>query len=485
MDANSSSSPDARIVPIHGPLPLPPQAHEVLVDVEEMMNMADERFKTQVLLKPTRIHRFPHNLRGIGGADGRYVVPSVVAIGPYHHGLPHLQEMEKVKHAAALQFCRDAGRSAKEVYEKIFSIAGDTRSCYTATDGTSLLAPCLRDAEFAAMLFLDGCFLLQLMTKGYEPPIAGRILSSSASIYKDIFLLENQIPWQVLEALMEFWGLVDEGLSSKKTPEYVVRDWIVSILTTSFFGRKLGMPFRKFLQIFLMNCRRMRQEEKDTPSQEKEETDTADESSTNNGDSKPPHLLGLLRFIVIRGMPSQKRKGQYTSLSMSTSGRGFSHLKDMNIQKKTCFGELTLPPLFLNDVVACGLVNLAALEAAEAINASSLDSDGYVVSSYLSVMTMLMDREEDVHELRGKGVLCSRLSNAETLAFFKGLGKHLRQGYNYHAILQEIEEYMRKRPVRILVHKFVYNNYKLIAAVLSIASVLVGIFKALYSLKQS
>lgn len=43
---------------------------------------------------------------------------------------------------------------------------------------------------------------------------------------------------------------------------------------------------------------------------------------------------------------------------------------------------------------------------------------------------------------------------------------------------------MRRRPVRIAVQKFVYNNYKLIAAVLSIAGVLVGIFKAIYSLKQ-
>jgi hypothetical protein len=140
--------------------------------------------------------------------------------------------------------------------------------------------------------------------------------------------------------------------------------------------------------------------------------------------------------------------------------------------------------VFINDVIACYLVNLVALEAAGASTASSFMSDGYVVSSYLSVLAMLMDGEQDVHELRRRGVLSSHFSNTQMLAFFKGFGQHLRLGYNYFCIVGDIEEYMRRRPVRIAVHKFVYNNYKIIVAVLSIASVLVGIFKAIYSLKQ-
>ncbi|KAL6857199.1 hypothetical protein ACP4OV_018581 [Aristida adscensionis] len=111
---------------------------------------------------------------------------------------------------------------------------------------------------------------------------------------------------------------------------------------------------------------------------------------------------------------------------------------------------------------------MAALEAVEATNASSFVSDGYVVSSYLSLLAMLMDREEDVQHLRRKGMLCSCFSDTKTLT-----------------IMDNIYEYMDERPVRIAVHKFVHNNYRIIAAVLSIAGVLVGIFKALYSLKQS
>lgn len=157
---------------------------------------------------------------------------------------------------------------------------------------------------------------------------------------------------------------------------------------------------------------------------------------------------------------------------------------DMKVQKKPVFGELSLSPMFINDVIACYLVNLAALEAADASSASSYGSDGYVVSSYLSVLAMLMDSEEDVHELRRRGVLLSHFSNAQTLAFFKGIGQHLRLGYNYFITMGDIAEYRRRRPVRIALHKFGYNNYRVILTVLSAASVLVAIFKAIYSLKQ-
>ncbi|KAF8660964.1 hypothetical protein HU200_057345 [Digitaria exilis] len=127
---------------------------------------------------------------------------------------------------------------------------------------------------------------------------------------------------------------------------------------------------------------------------------------------------------------------------------------------------------------------MVGLEVAEATTASNNDTDGFVMSSYLSVLGMLIDREEDVQELRGRGIQCSHLSNAQTLSFFKVLVQDLRLGFNYFAIVQGIDAYIRTRLVRIAVHKFLYNNFKLIAAVLSIASVLVGIFKMLYSVKK-
>uniref|UniRef100_J3MPY7 Uncharacterized protein n=1 Tax=Oryza brachyantha TaxID=4533 RepID=J3MPY7_ORYBR len=83
-------------------------------------------------------------------------------------------------------------------------------------------------------------------------------------------------------------------------------------------------------------------------------------------------------------------------------------------------GELSLSPMFLNNVTSSWLVNIAALEESGAADATTS-----VVSSYLSVMAMLMDGEEDVQQLRAKEVLYSTISNTQTLEFFKRIGQHL------------------------------------------------------------
>nr|CAB3466125.1 unnamed protein product [Digitaria exilis] len=406
--------------------------------MEERMKNATERFEGYASMRPPRIHRFPNHLRGIGGAGGRYVVPSVVAIGPYHHGLPHLQAVEEVKHVAAFQLCRDNGCSVEEVYSDIFSIVGYARSCYDASSVAGL-----SDAEFAAMMFLDGCFLVQF-AKNDKPPVLGHGLSCWPTIVKDTLLLENQIPWLVLEALT---------------------GWLIT---------HMSPPAKELRSV-------------------------KDDASCTEEPNNPPHLLGLLRSCMTLRMPSELRQGKSSRNSLLRLSSSAVHLAqigvkirastaqwfpDVKVRNKLLFGELNLSPLFLNDVVASILVNMVGLEVAEATTASSSEKDGFVVSSYMSVLGMLIDREEDVQELRRRGILCSHLSNAQTLSFFKVLVQDLRLGFNYFAIVQGIDAYIRTRPVRIAVHKFLYNNFKLIAAVLSIASVFVGIFKTLYSVKK-
>ncbi|CAL5008833.1 unnamed protein product [Urochloa decumbens] len=435
--------------------------------LEVRLRDTNERLEARISMIHTRIHRFPHTLRGIGGVEGnrRYVEPSVVAIGPYHHA-GFWDSMEEVKHAAAYRLLKGQGRTVEEVYKKVLSVAGAARRCY---DDASPLVAGLSDAEFVDMMFVDGCFLVWYLKPppGGDPLLTGCAFSYGHNILKDILRLENQIPLPVLEALMD--SPVD------------LRTLLPTKATHFFFNRAEEKVRPCNVMRFPMKyCRRVPADERS--------------SSISLGDSKPPHLLGLLRSYMISGMPRQKTSvnisGPSSLLSRSAVDLAQIGVKltastahwfaDMKVQRQLLCGDLSLSSLSLGDFAACCLVNMAALETAESFDASSSEPDAFVVSSYLSLLTMLMDREEDVHELRMRGVLRSTFSNAQTLAFFKELGQYLQHGYDYRNTKVKISEYIRQRPVRTAVHKFVYNNHRIIVAVLSIAGALVGILKALY-----
>ncbi|CAL5004344.1 unnamed protein product [Urochloa decumbens] len=452
MDAAAGGNPDTRTIPIDdGP------TQETVLDIDEWAARAAASLEADFSMAEAKIHRFPCGLRGIGGGDDRYIAPSVVAIGPYHHGLPHLQKMEAVKLAAAHYLCRDtAGRSTvDQAYTKVRSVAGAARACYDADDPS---VAGVGEAEFAAMMFLDGCFLLQYMAddENAVPVLRNRMtLSTGPSIHKDIFLLENQIPWLVLDALMEFVSVDVHG-----------------------FVKGMG---EKFLPGRAKKARR------------KQRWRGGGVELDGHSSRPPPHLLGHLRFTQVGSMPASETN--YRSLpvdsSLSISAVELEEMGvrlaastapwfgDMSVRRRPLFGELSLSPLFLNDVTACWLVNVAAAEASAA--GASRESDGFVVSSYLSVLAMLMDSEADVQRLRAQHLLYSTFSNAQALGFFKGLARHLRFGQRYLAVLEMIQAYKRRRAVLIILHKLLYSSFKAmtIATLFSIVGMLVGIFKTL------
>uniref|UniRef100_A0A0E0AQ97 Uncharacterized protein n=1 Tax=Oryza glumipatula TaxID=40148 RepID=A0A0E0AQ97_9ORYZ len=436
----------------------------IIPPIQERVKKTFERLEADFCKNERKIHRFPQGLRRwIGGEGDRYIVPTFVALGPYHHGEPHLQKTEELKHAAAHYLCMKSGRSVEEVYGKVLAVAGEARGCYNNDDNAVAQ---FSDDEFAEMMFLDGCFLLKYMNSDYGCSLLTNrmVLSTGPCMLRDIMLLENQIPWLVLDTLMSTFSM------SK-----CVLDFLKEVITGFILGGT-------FMNVFI---------------------DGWDENS------RPPHLLGLVRSYLISGIPPDEGIVDGDTFSIASSAAELAEMgirvipskaewfTDMNLKTKkfalplfgekfalSLFGELSLTPLFLNDFSACWLVNMTALEACTATLGGHPISDGFIISSYLSLLAMLMDKEEDVHELRAKGLIHSFFSNKEMLAFFKGLARHLRLGSRYFTIIQQIEDYKHNRRPFIVVHKFFYHNWRIIVKLVSIASVLVGIFKAILSLKR-
>ncbi|KAF0914873.1 hypothetical protein E2562_032793 [Oryza meyeriana var. granulata] len=433
----------------------------IIPPIQERVKKTYERLQADFSKTESKIHRFPQGLRWIGGKDDRYIVPSFVALGPYHHDKPHLKKTE-LKHAAAHFFCMESSHPVEEVYGKILSVSGEARGCY---DEDAVAA--FSEAEFAEMMFLDGCFLLNYLSRNYKCDMLTNrmVLSTGPCMLRDIMLLENQIPWLVLDALMSFMP-VD------------VHVFLAVLLSES---------------IHIVRGRRPRSVGTDAV------------KSSGSGQ----HLLGHTRSCLIDGIVPHleigySNEGEFPGLSSSAvelSEMGIrlapsttAWFADMDLRSKKApplLGELSLTPMFLNDFIACWLINMAALEACMATwtvageEGHPFVSDGFVISSYLSFLALLMDKEEDVHELRAKHIITSFFSDEELLAFFKGLSRHLRLGTRYFAMIQKIGAYNRDRRVFIVVHKFFYHNLKTIVTLISIATVLVGLFKAILSLKQT
>ncbi|PWZ17340.1 UPF0481 protein [Zea mays] len=417
------------------------------------------------------IERIPYNLQFIVPRNRNVIAPTAVAIGPYHRALPQLSGMQEAKAAAVAEFCRAAGQPLAEVRGKMHSVAGAARGSYAA-DGTLVD---LDDGEFAEMMLLDGCFLLQFMAsvcrrRDDDPLISrGEVRRSINAIVRDVMLLENQIPWLVLSSLMQLMpppagSVVNDFLLLMASAFHIVGD-------ISNANSQTGLPAAGEL---------------DKP--------------------PPPHLLGLFhrRQMDMGAVRTQQHQGSLlcvpfqlaslssTAVELAEMGVKLAPSKtktfgDMAMSKRGrrwplgLFGELSLAPLVLNRLTECWLLNMAAYELCQPQGDAT---DSFPVSSYVTLVSLLVNRPEDVQEMRAKGLVVSVFDDAETLGFFKALAPHLSVGCRYYEVFQFLQEYRQERWLWIAVHRFLYNNIKTIATVFSIVGVLAGLFKTILSVKQ-
>ena len=163
-----------------------------------------------------------------------------------------------------------------------------------------------------------------------------------------------------------------------------------------------------------------------------------------------------------------------------------TELPDMGLARKwIIFAELSMAPLSLNDARASWLVNMAALELCTTPDFSDdkAEFEDSAVCSYLLLLCMLMHREEDVHELRTKGILQggAGLNNKKTLDFFTSL-QSLRLGRCYGLVMVQIASYRMNRPW-IKLYAFCYRNRKTIAWAGSAIAGFIGIITTLIKLK--
>ncbi|KAL9461340.1 hypothetical protein AB3S75_004358 [Citrus x aurantiifolia] len=163
------------------------------------------------------IYKVPQHLRE--GEDDRAYVPQIVSLGPYHHGKKRLRQMDRPKWRSLHHVLKRNSQDIKIYLDSMKELEEKARACYEGPISLS-------SNDFAEMMVLDGCFVLELFrgaSEGFtrlgyprnDPVFAMR--GSMHSIQRDMIMLENQLPLFILDRLLglQFGKPEQKGLVAK------------------------------------------------------------------------------------------------------------------------------------------------------------------------------------------------------------------------------------------------------------------------------
>ncbi|KAK0589311.1 hypothetical protein LWI29_012464 [Acer saccharum] len=345
--------------------------------------------------------------------------PNAFSIGPFRYGQEKLKPTEKIKWKYLQGLLRRSGKSEELMLEQLFravtAIVKEARQCYAG----SSIGTCT-DEEFVKILVLDGCFIIELFRKDADyaddhkvskdpddhkvskAPDDDPIFSMSCLLEflkHDLILLENQIPWPVLELLFNMTATVPEGKSLIE-------------LALEFFGNMFSSS-----------------------------KPTIKPNKFANKEIK--HILDLLRLSLI--LPLEKLNTgsgwQPFPCARKIKGSGIKFKKvapDTILDIRFRNGRLEIPPLLVQETTETIFRNLISLE-------QCLPNCPPIITSYAKLMDNLIDTPEDVEILCENNILDNWLNPGDATRFFNNLynDAYVKTFY-YHDVCQQVNEYSKR-----------------------------------------
>ncbi|KAK5787166.1 hypothetical protein PVK06_041819 [Gossypium arboreum] len=229
----------------------------------------------------------------------KYFKPKVISIGPLHHDDSTFRESEELKLKLAAHFIKKIGVDKYTLYNNMKAEMDDLKKCY---DPKELEKYSNDNKKLARMFFVDGCAILQAVYMRYrgnddDDDDDGKLFIKNdmlTFVYSDLFLLENQLPFRVLE-----------------------------LLTSSGDGKKFMKAIQRFIDDTLIN-----------PGEDRNEARPKYYHS---------HTIGNVKEL--------KKAGIWLKASET------SCLTDISFNRIFFFGKLYLPPITVDDstmnLIAC------------------------------------------------------------------------------------------------------------------------------------
>ncbi|XP_023547065.1 putative UPF0481 protein At3g02645 [Cucurbita pepo subsp. pepo] len=351
----------------------------VVLSIKEMMD------KLPPVNVECSIFRVPKLLRKM---NHRAYTPQVISIGPFHHHRKDLLATEPYKLRRCLNFLSRLGnqRDSLEFLQKnTQNWMKEVRNCYAEPIN-------MNDEKFLNMMLVDGCFLVEFLIQHHNRHCPNTCFQTpnnldltfhqrSTELFTDLIMLENQVPFFLLERL---FGLIP-NITSVSFIE----------LTYIFFRRELVDNY----------------------------------SLSDLSSIKPKHLVDFLSFYFVSktSLENNNNNRPITPPSITElheAGVTIKKAENAKCAMNLSFekGIFKIPPLNIDDFFEYTLRNLIAFEHFPLGNQSKC-------IQYIAFMDDLISTEKDVNLLVKAEIIINNIggSDKEVSNLFNNLCKFVEQ----------------------------------------------------------
>ncbi|PPD70032.1 hypothetical protein GOBAR_DD33084 [Gossypium barbadense] len=412
-----------------------------LEKLDEAFEGGQPKFKSNLLIR-----KVPSTLRRNKDFK-KYFWPKVISIGPLHHDDRTLQESKELKLKLAAHFVKNIKVDKDSLYSNMKKAIDDLKKCY---DPQELEKYSDDDEKLAWMFFVDGCAILQAVYMRYGDDICkiyGQFIKNDllTFVYSDLLLLENQIPFRVLE-----------------------------LLTSSSDGEQFMNAIIRFIDDTVI-----------TPAEDRFASTDTDFAPMNGGGSrsKESEFTYCIYYEKEEGTKwchshTIHNVKELKKVGISLKASETSCLTDISFNRILFVGKLCLPPISVDD----STMNLIAYEMCP-----DFDND-FTVTSYMCFLDLLIDEAEDVKDLRDAGILYNRLGSDEEVAkLFNKMNTDLVPSPIYSGVKRKIHDHCKTTWIKHAAqgyHTYFRSPWTFLAFVGAITALLLGALQTYYAIHQ-
>ncbi|XP_042512677.1 UPF0481 protein At3g47200-like [Macadamia integrifolia] len=342
--------------------------------------------------------------------------PRLVSFGPYHYGNPKLQLGQTLKtklvrrRLSSFKDQTSSGKSIKDIFNEDFDkVAYEARDCYAmgSTDK-------FNHQEFKCLMFLDGCFIvyfIHFIVNGKQDHLKMKNDHIAFTIM-DFLLLENQLPYIVLQTLLTTL-IPEENID--------LFEKFIDLQTKATGSISTREPlYHSLLGLFICCSNSLRKK-----------SISYDETPTTTVKNEPIHLLDIFRnkfLSTSSSLPINGKSQEVQSDEDEDNWQSFRSVQELKVAGIRCicagtcypkkvkfwqhnmYGELSLPAIVVDDSTKTKWLNLVAYEACPDF------SNDLAFTSFVCFVDSLIDHAEDVKKLRLQGVLLNGLGSDQNVA---------------------------------------------------------------------